>query len=377
MRRRLCFVVNPLAGIGGPLALKGSDGQAGLIALERGATLVSPQKATRFLSRLKTLGINKDLDILTAGGLMGEKEAAAAGLRVMVVYRPRGWPTHRQDTIAAVKNCIKEGSEIVVFVGGDGTARDVLEALGSSHEVPVLGVPAGVKMYSSVYAETPEAAADVLWEWLHSGGLCEAEVLDIDEEAFRAGELSVKLYGVALVPCSSKMVGSSKQPSLSSPDEEENKQAIAKYVAESMKPCTLYILGPGSTVKAIADEIGVKKTLLGVDVVHNGRVIALDVDEEKLYEIVRSHLARGGSVKLIVTPIGGQGYILGRGNQQISPRVLRLIGKDGIVVVATRNKLQHLRKLRVDTGDPELDQELRGYIRVVVDYREELMIRVD
>ncbi|WP_338252461.1 ATP-NAD kinase family protein [Pyrodictium abyssi] len=377
MRRRLCFVVNPLAGIGGPLALKGSDGEAGLIALERGAALVSPQKAARFLSRLKTLGIDKGLDILTAGGLMGEEEAATAGLRAIVVYRPQGWPTRRQDTIAAVKNCLKEGSEIVVFVGGDGTARDVLEALGPSHEVPVLGVPAGVKMYSSVYAETPEAAADVLWEWLHSGGLCEAEVLDIDEEAFRAGELRVKLYGVARVPCSSKMVGSSKQPSPSSPDEEENKQAIARYVVESMKPCTLYILGPGSTVKAIADEMGVEKTLLGVDVVHNGRVVALDVDEEKLYEIVKSHLARGGSVKLIVTPIGGQGYILGRGNQQISPRVLRLIGKKGIVVVATRNKVQHLRKLRVDTGDPELDRELRGYIRVVVDYGEELMMRVD
>ena len=378
MKRRLCFVVNPLAGIGGPLALKGSDGEAALIALEQRAKPSSPQRATRFLERLKSLGLENMLELLTSSGAMGEEEAKLVGLSVTVVYRPPKWPTTRLDTIATVKTCIEKGVDIVVFVGGDGTARDVLEALRISRaEIPVLGVPAGVKMYSSVYAENPEAAADVLKEWLSSGGLCEAEVLDIDEDAFRAGTLRVKLYGIARVPCSTRLVGSSKQPTPSSPEEEENKQAIARYITEAMEECTLYILGPGSTVKAIADELGVEKTLLGVDVIHNRRLVVLDVDEERLYNIVRKHIAKGGAAKIIVTPIGGQGYILGRGNQQISPRIVSLVGRENIIVVATRSKVGQLKKLRVDTGDPELDRKLKGYIRVVVDYGEELMMRIE
>lgn len=378
MRRKLCFVVNPLAGIGGPLALKGSDGEAGIAALKRGAQLVSPGKAVRFLSRLRFLGLSERLEIITAGGLMGEEEAREAGVKARTVYQPGDWPTSRRDTVETVKRCLREGAEIVVFTGGDGTARDVLDALGDAVErVPVLGVPAGVKMYSSVYAENPEAAADVLRDWLARRSLCDAEVLDIDEDAFRRGELRTRLYGIAKTPCSPRMVGASKQPSQSTPEEEENKRAIARYLAESMEPCTLYILGPGSTVKALADEIGVEKTLLGVDVVHNQRLLARDVDEEALYRLVEKHIEKGGRVKLIVTPIGGQGYILGRGNQQISPRILRLVGKDGLIVIATRGKMQRLRKLRVDTGDPEVDAALRGYVRVVIDYGEELVARVE
>jgi predicted polyphosphate/ATP-dependent NAD kinase len=377
--RRLCFVVNPFAGMGGPLALKGTDGRALVEALRRGAKPVAPGRARRFLSRLSARLGGSGVVLLTAAGAMGEDHvrAAAPQLDYSVVYEPPSWPTRAEDTVETVRACLGQRAELVVFVGGDGTARDVLRGLGGS-ATPVLGVPSGVKVYSSVFAVNPEAAADALAEWLSTGTLCEGEVVDVDEEAFRRGELRVRLYGVAQTPCSPLMVGSSKQPSTWGYDERENAEAIARYVVESMEPCTLYVLGPGTTVATIARALGVPKTLLGVDVVHNGRLVASDVDEETLYRIVKSHVEGGGRVRIVVSPIGGQGYVLGRGNQQISPRIVRLAGgKEALIVVATRSKMSRLRTLRVDTGDPELDQQLRGYVRVVVDYGEEQLARIE
>jgi len=375
-RRSLCLVVNPLAGIGGPLALKGSDGAAGVEALRRGARLVSPERAVRFLAALASLIRERRVEpplLLTAEGLMGAEEARRAGFNPIVVHRPAGWPTRPEDTRATVEGCLASGAGLVVFVGGDGTARDVAAAAG---DAPILGVPAGVKMYSSVFAVSPEAAAEIVADWLEGRlGLCEGEVMDIDEEAFRRGELRVRLYALARTPCHPLLVGASKQPSPGTAAEEENRRAVARYFVERyVRPCTLYILGPGSTVAAVAEEMGVEKTLLGVDVAHDGRLLARDVDEEALYRLVRSHRSRGGRVAIVVSPIGGQGFVLGRGNQQISPRVIREAGGRGsLFIVATRSKMQRLRRLLVDTGDPELDRELEGYVRVVVDYGEEVL----
>ena len=377
---KVCFVVNPLAGIGGPLGLKGSDGEAGLEALRRGARLIAPSRASEFIAEAKRIGVLDKVAVLTANGLMGEDELRSEGYQSpIIVYRYEAFPTRAEDTKRTITNCLREGAELIVFVGGDGTARDVLSALerAGSTDTPLLGVPGGVKMYSSVFAENPRAAAHVLREWLENPSTCEAEILDIDEEAFRRGELRVRLYGYARTPCSRFLVGSSKQPSPGTPDEEENKEAIARYVVENMERCTLYVLGPGSTTAKIAELMKAPKTLLGIDVYHNGRLVASDVDEETLYNIVNNHIKRGGKVKIIVSPIGGQGYILGRGNQQISPRIIRLVGKENIIVIATRSKIARLRKLRVDTGDPELDKGLRGYIRVIVDYGEEYVMRVE
>ena len=379
MAKRACFVVNPLAGIGGPLALKGSDGEAGREALRRGARLVAPERARRFTAQLARLLAGSGVELLTAGGVMGADYLRGAGLGYEVVYEPRGWPTRREDTVATVKECLRRGAELVVFVGGDGTARDVVAAGAGSEETPVLGVPAGVKMYSSVFAETPEAAAEVVADWARGrASPCSGEVLDIDEEAFRRGRLSVRLYAVAYTLCHPLMVGSSKQPSPETSEERENRGAIARYIAENMEDCTLYILGPGSTVKAIADALGVEKTLLGVDAVHNRRLVGKDLDEESLYRLIAEHRRRGGRVRIIVTPIGGQGFILGRGNQQLSPRVIREAGgKEAIIVIATHGKLRGLRRLRVDTGDSGLDSELAGYLRVVTDYGEETLVPVE
>jgi len=378
--RRLCFLVNPLAGIGGPLALKGSDGEAGWEALRRGAALVSPRRAERFARSLAALATGRvsggGVVFYTAGGLMGASILGRHGMPYTVVYEPEGWPTTREDTIRLVEACIEKGVELVVFVGGDGTARDVVSVTG--RRTPVLGVPSGVKMYSAVFAESPEAAALALHEWLEGrASLCDAEVLDIDEDAFRSGVLRVRLYGYARTVCAPGMVTVSKQPTIGGSDVRENIDAIARYIVEGMEDCTLYVLGPGTTLAAVAEQLGIEKTLLGVDVVHNRRLVARDVDEETLYRIVSRHASGGGKVRIIVTPIGGQGFILGRGNQQISPRVVRAAGgKRAVVVVSPRSKLARTPVLRVDTGDPSLDAEFSGYIRVVVDYGEEQLVRV-
>ncbi len=369
-------MVNPFAGMGGALGLKGTDGRALDIALARGAKPVSPIKAKQFLEACMSLNIVSKLVFLTAGGDMGVNILSKYTNSYRVVYEPRKWPTSRDDTFRAVYNCLEKGVEMIVFVGGDGTARDVVEAMRSYGAVaPLLGVPAGVKMYSSIFAVSPRAAAFVLADWLKNGRLCSGEIVDVDEEAFRRDKLVLKLYGVVETPCSSMIVGVSKQPTPDS--EKENIEAIARYIIENMDECTLYILGPGSTVKEVARLLGVDYSLLGVDVIHNGRLVVRDVDEERLYRLVVEHLARGGKAKIIVTPIGGQGFIFGRGNQQISPRIIRLVGRENIIVVSSRSKLRRLKLLRVDTGDTSVDELLRGYIRVVVDYGEEEVRRVE
>lgn len=374
---RLCFVVNPLAGIGGKLALKGSDGEKGVEALRRGAELVAPLRAQRFLVELGRSSIDRYY-FLTASGIMGAKLVEDIGGSFDIVYRPSRWPTTRDDTIKTVEECISRGVGVVVFVGGDGTARDVVEAVGGTG-IPILGVPSGVKVYSSVFAESPEAAASILDNWVSSRSVCTGEVLDVDEDAYRQGRLDVKMYAEAPIPCSELLVGSSKQPSRSSPEELENREAIARYVFDKyVSNCTLLVLGPGSTVEHLARYIGLSKTLLGVDVVHNGRVVARDVTEEELYEIVSKHRGSGGRVLVVVTPIGGQGYILGRGNQQISPRVIRRAGgRSSLLVVSTRYKLSRIKKLRIDTDDIEFNKDMRGYIRVVIDYGEEVIVKVE
>ncbi len=365
--KKVCFVVNPIAGLGGPYGLKGSDDlEAIKELLSRGVKLRSPGRAERFLKALRK---GDSILFLTAGGLMGERELGERGYTYEVVHEAGEWTTPR-DTRETVRKAVEGGAEVVVFVGGDGTARDVVSVAGG---VPVLGVPAGVKVFSGVFGSTPEASAEILDSWVEGKAeVVEAEVLDIDEEAYRRDVLRVRLYSVAktlrkgelLQPSKSVYVGAS---------EEENKKAIARYVVEEkIRPGVLYVLGPGSTVKALAEELGVEKTLLGVDLYANGKLVARDVDEETLLK----YCAEYPKIVVVVTPIGKQGFILGRGNQQISPKVLRKVTRKDLLVLATRRKLRETPVLRVDTGDPEIDGKMRGYVRVIVDYREEAVVRV-
>ncbi len=372
---KLLFIVNPVAGLGGPLALKGTDEEFGRNLLLRGVKPVSYERARRFLNALRALGL--DVELITAKYL-GYELAVEQGLKARMIYEPPVWPTRARDTVEAVRRGLEEEPELIVFAGGDGTAIVIADAMGGKRSTPLLGVPAGVKMYSGVFAANPVAAAYAVHEYFSGrASLCDAEIMDIDEEAFRRNLLRVKLHAIVKTICSRYTVSVTKQPSPSTSEEEENKIAIARYVVENyVKHCTLLVLGPGSTVAAIARVLGKPKSLLGVDVYHNDSVVALDVNEEKLYDIVRNHKGRK---LLVVTPIGGQGFIFGRGNQQISPRILKLFDiNNEVLIVATRSKIRQLGyRLRVDTGDTELDQKLRGYRKVLIDYNEFSVARVE
>jgi len=363
------FIVNPVAGMGGSVGLKGTDG---VDVLKRARALgAEPLAPTRGLSFLKELEPYREyLSLVVGAGLMGEDLARQMGFTLRVVGERKENTTGR-DTIETARAIREEGADLLVFCGGDGTARDVLDAVGLS--VPVLGVPTGVKMHSAVFAVGPSAAARVaagfLWDNL---SLRESEVMDVDEEAFRDGRLSVRLYGYLLTPFEPRLIQNVKIASQTSEEELRNQVAIALWIIERMESGTVYVLGPGTTLRTIADLLDEKKTLLGVDLLVDKKIVARDVGEKQVLEGIK-----GRKAEVIVTPIGGQGFIFGRGNQQISPKVIRRVGLQNVTVVATKQKLAGLRTLRIDTGESELDKQLRGSIKIIVDYKEEIPFPVE
>ncbi|RLG83208.1 MAG: ATP-NAD kinase, partial [Thermoprotei archaeon] len=337
MKRLVGFVVNPIAGMGGSVGLRGTDGGAYREALRRGAKPVAPQVAMRFLKSLKSMcgDLLESTLFLTAGHRMGEDYLVELGLSYRVMHRPPP-ETSALDTIETVRRAVGQGAEIVVFVGGDGTARDVASA--ASRRVPVLGIPAGVKMFSGVFAVSPEAGAYILCSYLRGeASVVESEVVDIDEDAYRKDILSTRLYGVVKTVVVENLVAPSKSPTVG---EEEAKESIARYFVESvMEKDVLYILGPGSTVASIARLLGVNKTLLGFDALYNGKIIAYDLWGRRFVELVSSYPRR----KLVLTPIGSQGFVIGRGNKQLTPEVLELFSKDDLIILATPSKIRRLR----------------------------------
>ena len=356
------FIVNPVAGMGGAVGLKGTDGKAILTqAIALGAKPVASDRAETFLTELSPAKGN--LKLVVGAGNMGQNQAEKSEFSCKVVGESKN-ETTSQDTQSIAKGIVEAEVDLLVFCGGDGTSRDILKAV--DFKVPVLGVPTGVKMHSAIFAVSPIAAAKVAIRFLWGGlPLREAEVMDVDEEAFRQGHLSAELYGYLLSPFEPHLIQGNKMASPMTENEVENQAAIAIYVIEEMTPETLYIVAPGTTTRTIADLLDQKKTLLGVDLIQNKKIIARDVGEKQILQAIN-----GKASKIIVTPIGGQGFIFGRGNQQISSKVIRQVGLDNIVVVATKSKLDRLESLRVDTGDSELDEQFRAHgIRVVVDYK--------
>jgi predicted polyphosphate/ATP-dependent NAD kinase len=279
--------------------------------------------------------------------------------------------TTREDTIEAARTMAEMGVDLIMFAGGDGTARDLVEAVDG--DIPALGIPAGVKIHSGVFAINPVDAGELAALYLEGGPvkLRELEVMDIDEEAFRDDRLSARLYGYLKVPYVEAMVQNTKSGSTTT--DGFSLEGIAADIVEEMEDDVIYVLGPGTTVRPIAERLGLSKTLLGVDVVLNGEIIASDANEEKLLELID-----GKEARVIVTVIGGQGFVFGRGNQQISPQVIRAVGVENITIIATPGKLAALqgRPLLVDTGDPELDELLSGYAKVVTEYGRRVVYRV-
>jgi predicted polyphosphate/ATP-dependent NAD kinase len=367
--KKVGFIVNPIAGMGGAVGLKGTDGKDILEkAIILGAKPIAPTRAETFLSELKP--IKGDIRLIVGAGWMGEKEANNQDF-CYTVFGENKEVTNNSDTIEIARRITNKGVDLLVFCGGDGTARDVLSAVDA--KITVLGVPTGVKMHSAVFAIDPKAAARIVYRFLSKQlPLWEAEVMDIDEEAFRRGRVSARLHGYLLSPYEPRLIQGAKSASPMTESELRNQAAIAIYVTESMEDDVVYVVSAGTTTRTIGDILDEKKTLLGVDLFVNRKIVARDVNEKKILEAIE-----GKKAKIIVTPIGGQGFIFGRGNQQISSKVIRKVGKDNIVVVATENKMKNLKSLKVDTGDTELDAEFAGQIKVVTDYKVEQKVPIE
>jgi len=358
--------------MGGKVGLKGTDGQEIVKkAMELGATPVSLVRATEALQMIAP--IKDEIELIAYPFEMGEDEARNCGFDPIIIGAITRGETTATDTNNAAREMLKLRVELILFAGGDGTARDIYEAIGQ--EVPALGIPAGVKIHSGVFAVNPRKAGELALRFLKgSAKLREAEVMDIDEEAFRRGRVSARLYGYLRVPYERSLVQSVKSGSFAVLDDKRNQEIIAEYVAEKMEDDWYYVLGPGTTVKAITDKLGIKKTLLGVDLINKGKMVAMDLNEEQLLRYIE-----GKKVKIIVSPIGGQGFIFGRGNQQISPEVIRKVGKGNILVIATVSKLSSMglgQPLLVDTGDDCVDKMMSGYVRVITGYNEEVVVKV-
>lgn len=364
---KIGLIVNPYAGIGGRVGLKGSDGaEIRQKALELGAVPMSPKRTIEALKQLKDL----DFELYTYPKEMGENEAMEAGL-IPIVLGELVNETTAEDTKQASELMLEKGVDLLVFAGGDGTARDIYSVVGD--KVPVLGIPTGVKIHSGVYAVDPRSAGELLRRFIEGGNIDFKleEVMDIDEEAFRQNTLQARLYGYMKTLYVEEYIQGGKESSVLS--DESSKIGIANEITDEMLPDVYYVLGPGTTVEPIAEILEIEKTLLGVDIVLNRELVASDMNEAQLLEIIDEKDAR-----LIVTVIGGQGFVFGRGNQQISPKVIKAVGKENIIIVASPDKLAALRghPLRVDTGDVDLDEELKGYYKVHTGYGRRTLYKV-
>jgi len=464
--KKVGLIINPLAGMGGKVGLKGTDGpEIAKKARLLGAIPEAGVKAVRALREL--LPLSGQIEFLTCSGLMGEEALQQCGLSYRVIdpavasqdkqradletdgaradltldgkqesLRNRSEPPHPaplprggegvttnktpdrnmeegvttaktpdqnrvegvagagrldlrradelaeaeslpntgpQDTVVAARAMVASGIDLLLFAGGDGTARDIYNALGPDSAQAVIGIPAGVKIHSAVYAVNPRSAGQLARQFLQEGGLPlrRAEVMDIDEEAFRAGHLSASLYGYLSVPCAGGLMQHLKIGGAET--EMSVLEAIAEQIAGDMDDETVYIIGPGSTTGPIMHKLGLENTLLGVDLVEKGKLLVADASEKDILSYIE-----GKKAKIIVTVIGGQGYIFGRGNQQISAAVIRQVGRENIIVIAVREKILALEqpRLLVDTGNDEVNSMLSGYIKIVTGYGEVLIYPV-
>ena len=363
---RLAVVVNPDAGLGGRLGFKGSDGRAAE-ARAAGAQDRAGPRMKQCLEKLAELA-REPIEIIAWDGRMG-------GDWIPGNYTSTGVTPDITDA-ASTSDFIKSHSpDLFLYAGGDGTTRDIVEALGD-REIPLVGVPGGVKMHSGCFATTPKAAAEVVWSFV-TGDLMIArtEVMDLDEEVYRKGEWKVKMYGEAFTPASPRWMQGAKEQ-VQRESEEETLEAMSAHIANLVEANSdlMIVWGSGGTLRQMCKQLGHESTLLGIDILHAGKMYN-DLNEQGLLEIISSH---DGEIKLLLSPMGGQGFLIGRGNLQLSPDVLRSIGIENILGIATPAKLLGLNELRIDTSDENLDAVIRSkkYLKVLQGYRTTRVIRV-
>lgn len=363
-KHKLGLIVNPIAGMGGKVGLKGTDGADILEkAISLGAEKAASKKA---LIALKHITENlTDLEIITYPNDMGEDICNELGAQCTVLETEYKKNSSYKDTEDAAKLMLEENVDLILFAGGDGTARNIYNAVGD--KVPAVGIPAGVKIHSGVYGTNPLNAGRVCVDFFKNQDIeiRELEVMDIDEELFREGKVVAKLYGYLKVPYRQEFVQSLKSGGIYS--EKISLEGISDYIIESMEEDCIYLIGSGTTTKAVMERLKLPSTLLGIDIIKNKEVLKNDANEQEILEIVKDK-----KFKVIVSIIGGQGYIFGRGNQQLSPEVIRLMNKEDIIIISTPSKIIGLNgnPMLVDTGDEGIDKFLSGYYRVTVGYDE-------
>ncbi|MDD5503467.1 MAG: ATP-NAD kinase family protein, partial [Candidatus Thermoplasmatota archaeon] len=367
---------NPIAGMGGRAGLKGTDDVLEK-AVALGAKPISPHRASEMLDELAKIygGASKiPAQFMTCSGKMGAEELTAAGITFKTVFDAPE-KTSAQDTISACKRFEEIGVNLIVFTGGDGTARDVFGAVGQ--RVPIFGVPSGVKMHSGVFGTTPETAAQAIKGFLNGElSVGDAEIMDLDEEAYRRGNWKIKFFGSCLSLIEPTFVQTGKMM-VEEKSDEISKEDIADHIYEetNLEKETLWILGSGGTLEAIGKRLGIDKTLLGVDAFASGKLVGKDLGEKELLAL----LGKYKTAKIVVSPIGAQGFIFGRGNLQISAEVIRRVGIENIVIVATPGKLAATPLLRVDTDDPKVDAlfSKKGYMLAVIGYRALKLVKIE
>ena len=376
---RIGILVNPDAGLGGRLGYKGTDGRAAE-ARAAGAVDRSGPRMTDALSRFSELlsHLREAPHLMTCSGRMGS-DWIPAGISFEEMVRA---PTEStaEDTRRAVSELLDANIDLLFYAGGDGTTRDIVAALEEAQrtDLPLVGVPTGVKMHSGCFAATPRAAAEVLAAWL-SGDLMLAstEVMDLDEEAYREGEWKVRMYAEVQTPSSPRWMQGAKMR-VAAAEEEEVLEGLAAHVGELAQenPGMLIIWGSGGTLRAMSENLGMQTTLLGIDASRDGVLVGRDLAEDGLLELLDGNGSAG--VLLLLSPMGGQGFLIGRGNLQLSPEVLRAVGVDNILGVATPGKLAILSELRIDSGDSDLDADIRErrYLRVLQGFRTTRLIKV-
>lgn len=367
---KIGLIVNPIAGMGGSVGLKGTDGVLGE-ALKRGAISQSLHKTQIALEQLKA--IKDDILVVTCSNNMGEDVIKELKLNftTQIIYSSNSEHTTSEDTINAAKKMLEEKVDLLLFSGGDGTARDIYKGVGEN--IICLGIPAGVKIHSPVFAQSPVKAGEIAKLFIEGKTTLtqEVEVLDIDEDEYRKGNVNTKLYGYLNVPIERRLMQNKKAPS---PLNEKSQQYdIAAEVIKEMLPDTYYIIGPGSTTRAVMENLKLNNTLIGVDIICNKELVANDLSEKQILSYINEKPS-----KLIITPTGGQGFLLGRGNQQLSADVIKRLGKNNIIIIATQDKISNLKgnPFLVDTGNEEIDNMLKGYAKVITGFKEIVMYKI-
>lgn len=364
---KLGLIINPIAGMGGSVGLKGTDGQVEE-AIKRGAVPKANLRAKEAL--LELIPYKDNIVFLTGAGEMGETSAKELGFQVQVLENIVG-KSSEQNTITLAKKLKEQKVKLILFAGGDGTAVDLYKAIGNTQ--PALGIPAGVKIHSPVYARSPKTAGELTKLVLEGKNehYRELEVLDIDENLYRQNIISTSLFGYLTVPYKKTLTQNRKSPT---PVTEQNAiRSIAMKVISEMEDGVYYLIGAGTTTRGIMQELNLPYTLIGVDIIKDKKLVAKDVYGSEIMKIIKGHPA-----KLVLTVTGGQGFLFGRGNQQITPEVIRYVGKDNIQIIATSEKMMALRgePILIDTSDHELDRSLEGYYRVIAGYHETIISKI-